>query len=131
MDISPWPDTHTQAVTSGQLSADEMQTLAQQENVAAAPDEPLFENPFTIEDIMVFDDATMQLIFSTGGFGITLDDLAMSIEGASRAVIKRIRRNLPPPQRRYFRHGLRHAYPRERLQATRKRMLDLLFSELI
>src|SRR5258708_40022874 len=130
MDISPWPYTHTQAVTTGQLSADEMQTLAQQENVAAAPDEPLFENPFTIEDIMVFDDATMQLIFSTGGFGITLDDLAMSIQGASRALIKRIRRNLPPPQRSYFMQALRHDYPREQVQPARRRVLDERFWHL-
>jgi ubiquinone/menaquinone biosynthesis C-methylase UbiE len=130
MDISPWPDTHTQAVTSGQLSADEMQTLAQEEDVAAAPDEPLFENPFTIEDIMVFDDATMQRIFSTGSFGITLDNLAVSVQGASRALIKRIRRSLPPPQRSHFMQGLRHPRSGEQVQATRKRVLDELFWEL-
>ena len=130
MDISPWPKTHTQAATSGQLSADEMQTLAQEEDVAAAPDEPLFENPFTIEDIMVFDDASMQRIFSTGGFGITLDDLALSVQGASRALIKRIRRNLPPSQRSQFMQGLRHPCPGEQVQTARKRVLDELFWEL-
>src|SRR5258708_29442412 len=109
MDISPWPDTHTQAVTSGQLSADEMQTLAQEEDVAAAPDEPLFENPFPIVDIMAFDDATMQLLFSTGGFGITLDDLAITIQVAFSALIKRIMRNLPPPQRTHFIQDMRNS----------------------
>ncbi|HYL43547.1 MAG TPA: methyltransferase domain-containing protein [Ktedonobacteraceae bacterium] len=130
MDISPWPKTHTQAATSGQLSADEMQTLAQEEDVAAAPDEPLFENPFTIEDIMVFDDASMQRIFSTGGFGITLDDLALSVQGAPSALIKHIRRNLPPPQRSQFMQRLRYPCPGEQVQAARKRVLDELFWEL-
>lgn len=95
-----------------------------------APPEPLFENPFVIEDILVFDDATMQRLFSTGSFGLTLVDLAMSMQAAPGELIRRLRRNLPQYQRACFTQQLRQPRSQEQVTAARTRVLDELFWEL-
>lgn len=94
------------------------------------PPEPLFENPFVIEDLLIFDDATMQRLFSTGSFGLTLADLAVSMKAASRALIGRVMRSLPAGQRAYFKQQLRQPHSQEQVTAVRKRVLDELFWEL-
>ena len=98
---------------------------------AIIPTPPLFENPFTIEDILVFDDVTLQRMLKRGGFGLKVDDLAVSLHGASKKLVKRISRNLPEGQRDQFRQGLRHAVRYGTVCAARKRVLDGLFWELI
>ncbi len=130
MDISPWQDTHTETATQEQLSAGAVHTQEQEGTAPAVSAEPLFKNPFAIEDIMVFDDTTMQHMFSTGSFGLTLDDLAVSLQGTSRALIKRVRRNLSPSQRSHFIQRLRRPGSGEQVRAARKRVLDELFWEL-
>src|SRR5947209_8775070 len=67
----------------------------------------LFENPFSIEDLAVFDDATMQRLLSEGGFGIALDDMAGSLHGASRSLIRRVRKHVPRSSRSSFVRELR------------------------
>src|SRR5437879_13441413 len=52
----------------------------------SADNEPLFENPFSIEDLQVFDDATMQRMLGSSGFGLTLEDVACSRPGASKPI---------------------------------------------
>jgi ubiquinone/menaquinone biosynthesis C-methylase UbiE len=95
-----------------------------------APPEPLYEKPFVIEDLLVFDDATMRRLLSAGSFGLTLADLAISMREASRALIKRVMRSLPPQQRAYFKQQLRQPLTQEQVTAACKRVLDELFWEL-
>ena len=92
---------------------------------------PLFANPFSIEDLLIFDDVTMQRMFSMGGFGLRVEDLAVSLHGASRQLVKHVRRNLSKEQRDQFGRALRHAVSYDKVYAARKRVLDGLFWELI
>ncbi len=90
----------------------------------------LFENPFSIEDLAVFDDATMQRLLSEGGFGITLDDVAWSLHGASRSLIKQLQRHVPRSLRSSFVRELRTHLPKNEVKAAQRRVLDGLFWEL-
>src|SRR3954470_12974041 len=55
----------------------------------------LFENPFKIEDLMVFDDPTLQRILSSEGFHLTIEDVAQSLHGAPQLLLERIEYHLP------------------------------------
>ncbi|GAC1350404.1 MAG: hypothetical protein NVSMB27_32610 [Ktedonobacteraceae bacterium] len=90
----------------------------------------LFENPFAIEDLMVFDDATMRRLFGRGSFCLRLEDLAWSLQGASNTLRKRVRSSLPAQQRVFFAQSLRQPMSGDRVNAARKRVLDALFWEL-
>ena len=92
--------------------------------------QPLFENPFSIEDMLVFDDVTMQRMFSMGGFGLTLEDLAASLCGASEQLISRVSRNLPREQQKTLSELLYQSVTSETVQSARRRVLDALFWEL-
>ena len=90
----------------------------------------LFANPFSIEDLEVFDDATMQRLLSEGGFGITRDDIATSLHGASRPLVKRIQTNVPRPLRPSFVRVLHRHLSKCEVKAAQRRVLDGLFWEL-
>jgi ubiquinone/menaquinone biosynthesis C-methylase UbiE len=91
---------------------------------------PLFENPFSIEDLAVFDDATMQRLLSEGGFGITLDDIAASLHGASPSLLKRIQKNVSRTLRSSFVQALRRPLSKCEVKAGQRRVLNGLFWEL-
>ncbi len=95
-----------------------------------ATPEPLFENHFSIDDILVFDDATLRCLFSSGSFGLTLADLAVSMQAASGVLVRRVRRSLAAQQRAYFMQQLREPHTPGQVAAARKRVLDELFWEL-
>ncbi|GAC1378911.1 MAG: hypothetical protein NVSMB33_03660 [Ktedonobacteraceae bacterium] len=90
----------------------------------------LFENPFAIEDLLVFDAAVLQHILA-GGFGLTLTDIAWSIHGASEALIKRLECNLSPRQRPSFLQTLAHPLTQQQVHTARRHVLNALFWELI
>jgi ubiquinone/menaquinone biosynthesis C-methylase UbiE len=92
--------------------------------------ETLFENPFSIEDLMVFDDTAMRRIFGYDGFGLRLEDLALSLQGASKALLNRVRYCLPARQRQAFKQEWRRPVSSSEVKAARKRVLDALFWEL-
>ncbi len=92
--------------------------------------ELLFENPFSIEDIQVFDDDTMQRMFCKGGFGLTVEDLAWSLQGMTKSIVRRVWHNVPKEQRTTFGQALRQPITNEKIQAARRRVLDSLFWEL-
>src|SRR6266566_3817337 len=89
-----------------------------------------FENPFHIEDLEVFDDDTLRIILSNCGFGLTVEQLAQSLHGASEELIQRIRRNLLPSQRSGFMDEMRRSIPEAQVEAARRCVLDGLFWEL-
>jgi ubiquinone/menaquinone biosynthesis C-methylase UbiE len=97
---------------------------------SSAHDMPLFENPFFIEDLQVFDDPTMQRLLRCDGFGLTLEDLAWSLHGVSTSLVKRIRRNVPAQQRASFAQELRRPIAVDQVKAARQRVLHGLFWEL-
>src|SRR5438105_2818338 len=75
----------------------------------SAGNKPLFENPFSIEDLQVFDDATMQRMLSSSGFGLTLEDVAWSLHGASKPLVRRVSHNVSTQQRAHFQQELKRA----------------------
>ena len=113
-----WPDRNTYAAA--------MASNPQFEN----PFE-IFANPFQIEDLMVFDDLTLQRILSSEGFNLTIEDLAQSLHGAPQSLVERIEYNLPMEQQPSFEGALLHSTSEDERRAARKRVLDNLFWELI
>jgi len=92
--------------------------------------EPLFENPFSIEDIQIFDDVTMQRMYGMGSFGLTVEELAWCLHGVSKQLVQQVRRNVPREQRIAFGTALRQPISLEQVQVARRCMLDRLFWEL-
>ncbi len=90
----------------------------------------LFENPFSIEDLAVFDNATLRRLLSEGGFGITLNDVAYSLHGASRSLVKRVQKYVPRSLRSSFVRELRKHLSKDEVKVAQRRVLDALFWEL-
>src|ERR1700730_10428107 len=89
-----------------------------------------FENPFQMEDLMVFDDAALHSLFCHEGFSLSVEDLAHSLHGMSEQVIECIARNVSTNNRAAFLDELQRAIPPERVGRARRVVLDRLFWEL-
>jgi SAM-dependent methyltransferase len=97
--------------------------------MAPAQNETLFRNPFLIEDLAVFDDATLRKMLDTGSFGLTLENLALSLHYVSLSLVERIG-NLLSSQRSYFMQELNRPAHKPEIEAARRIILDKLFWEL-
>src|ERR1700680_524820 len=93
-------------------------------------DEPLFANPFQLEDLLIFDDATLERMLSQESFGLRLRDLAWSLHDAPRTLLRRVRQNVPKQYRSSFLRELHGALTREEIETARQKVLDSLFWEL-
>jgi SAM-dependent methyltransferase len=97
---------------------------------AATEKNPAFENPFRIEDVVVFDDETLRRMLDKESFGLTIEHFAYSVQGTSEELVWRIQQNLPAGQHSLFMQAyLRPISMNERTQA-RRQVLDALFWEL-
>ena len=130
MDITPGQDFDAQDAGTGHEPSWTNTSLAQEGSLAPAQSAALFENPFAIEDLMVFDDASLQRIFSCGSFGLTLEELAWSMHKAPEPLMKRIEHNLPAQQRTFFMHELQRSISQDHVKTARRRVLNALFWEL-
>ena len=97
--------------------------------MTSAQNETLFRNPFLIEDLSVFDDATLRKMLDTGSFGLTLENLALGLHHAPPPLVERIARLLSS-RRSYFIQELYRPAPESEIEATRQLILDKLFWEL-
>ncbi len=97
---------------------------------APVQSETLFENPFHIEDLLVFDDNTLRTMLAQESFGLTVETLARSIQGAGEPLLQRIQRNLPPRLHSLFIQEMRHSYAKSEVEHARRQVLDSLFWEL-
>lgn len=88
------------------------------------------ENPFSIEDLMVFDDDTLHRMLQEGRFGLTPDRLARCLHKAPSCVVERIEQHIPPLQRACFLHELRCPLSQDVADAACREILDALFWEL-
>ena len=79
---------------------------------------------------MVFDDATLQRILSKGCFGLTVECLALSLQGASASLIKCIQHSLSSQQRSFFINELQRSPSDDEVETARRQVLDGLFWEL-
>ncbi len=97
---------------------------------APVESETLFENPFQIEDLQVFDDNTLHTMLAQESFGLTVAALARSLQGTNRSLLQRIQRNLSPHQRSFFSKEIHHTYANNEVESARRQILDGLFWEL-
>src|SRR5262249_11115541 len=88
----------------------------------------LFENPFHIEDLAVFDDDALRNLFAHTG--LELRDVAFSLCGASSTLVMRVKRAIPRSQQRLFRQEFSQHVSPKAVKNAQKRVLDLLFWEL-
>ncbi len=93
-------------------------------------DEPLFDNPFHLDDLLIFDEPTLRDLLANRGPGLSIDDLADSLHSAPAPLVKRIRCALPRCQRARFGARLRRSLPPQDIAAARRRVLDHFFWEL-
>jgi ubiquinone/menaquinone biosynthesis C-methylase UbiE len=91
----------------------------------------LFENPFEIEDIQVFDDDTLHTMIEQESHNLTIERLAHSLHGVSVALIERIVQVLTPQQLTHFFHELSSPLSDTEIEQERQALLDGLFWELI
>ncbi|HEY7126352.1 MAG TPA: class I SAM-dependent methyltransferase [Ktedonobacterales bacterium] len=91
---------------------------------------PQFANPFQIEDLLVFDEATLRNMLVTGAYGLKRQDLAQSLHSAPQAVAQRFLRALPRQERGRFLVELHLPIAPEDEQNARQHLLDTLFWEL-
>jgi ubiquinone/menaquinone biosynthesis C-methylase UbiE len=117
-----------------QTRLDEQQAQTKAEEAAQAQkkvqSEPLFQNDFEIEDLMVFDDATLREMLDNGNFGMTIENVARSVHGIEGPLVNRIQRNLSYSRRSYFLKELHQPLPVREVEAARREILDNLFWEL-
>ncbi len=91
----------------------------------------LFENPFSIEDLQVFDTETLYKMLAHHCFGLTSQGLACSVHGASDSLIKNVEQAIPYEQRSLFIEELHRALPTVEVEHCRRQLLDSLFWELV
>ncbi len=104
--------------------------LAPQIPPAVEPGQPLFDNPFKLEDMLVFDDETLREMVDNQAFGLKLDELALSLHGAEKPVVDKVTGTLIGRQRQKFLKELNQPAPVSKVEAARQRILDGLFWEL-
>ncbi len=92
--------------------------------------EPMFENPFHIKDLLVFDCPSLQRILGQGGFGVTVEHLAHSLHGLPCQVVKSIEKCVPYQQRALFCTELQRPLSEQQIAQVQKHVLDNLFWEL-
>ena len=91
---------------------------------------PLFENPFHIEDLLVFDDNALRRLLLDNAFGVTFEELATSLHGVSLRLVRHIQKQLSHEQRKTLQHALRSLLDEQTVQTARRHVLDSLFWEL-
>ena len=103
--------------------------LAQNKN-KLEQSEPMFDNPFSIEDLAVFDSSTLLKMLQNSMYGLTVLDLAIGLQGAPIQLVTKVVQSLPYLQRAIFiRHNQTPSTLTE-VQAARQRILNKLFWEL-
>lgn len=89
-----------------------------------------FEAPFTLDDLHVFDGASLSHMIASGAHDLTVETLALALHGAHPAIIAHVQRALPTKQRPLFATLLGRLQPEDTVAASRQRLLDNLFWEL-
>jgi len=91
----------------------------------------IFNNPFNMEDLAIFDVATLHRLLHDESLQLSIEDLASSLCNSSAVLIEHIERALSPQECSQFRMPIRRHLTEEELQTIRQQVLDKLFWELI
>ncbi|MDB5078870.1 MAG: hypothetical protein JWP00_794 [Chloroflexi bacterium] len=122
------------SVKATRLKPEAFKELAQTTRTKGTPapesDTPLFQNPFRLSDLEVFDDKTLKELFRKDSFGVSLKELALSLHGTDQALSRKIGRQMSYARRLRFRRELNRPASLPKIQAARQKLLDGLFWEL-
>jgi SAM-dependent methyltransferase len=91
----------------------------------------IFNNPFNMEDLAIFDDSTLHRILHDESLKLSIEVLASGLCNSSAALRERIEHALSPQERSQFRMLIHRLLTEEELQTIRQQVLDKLFWELI
>ncbi|HEX2910358.1 MAG TPA: methyltransferase domain-containing protein [Chloroflexia bacterium] len=91
---------------------------------------PLFDNPFTIEDLRVFDGETVKEIVRNNAYGFDLSELALSLKEAPAELNDYIERQLNKRQRLTLKLAGKRPATKAEVEQARRKVLDGLFWEL-
>src|SRR5436305_7722615 len=61
---------------------------------ASAAEGPLFDNPFNLADLEVFDEKTLKELFRKDSFGISLKELAQALHGTDQVLRRKVGRQM-------------------------------------
>jgi ubiquinone/menaquinone biosynthesis C-methylase UbiE len=111
-----------------QAAIDELVEAVTSEQTPAG--EPVFDNPFRLDDLLIFDGPTLRDLLTNDGPGLGGDDLADGQRDAPAPLIKRVRHALPRHQRARFLARRRRPMPPQEAEAARRHLLDRFFWEL-
>lgn len=89
-----------------------------------------FENPFSIEDILVFDDPTLHRLLNSEEIELDILNLAFGLHKAPEAVVTRINYHLPSEQQSNFQEMLHLPIADDQIYSARERVLNALFWNL-
>lgn len=92
--------------------------------------ETMFENPFQLEDLLIFDEANFCRIAGGCAQKMALGDLAWGMHAASPQLLARLLRCLSPEQRAGFVREWLRPVPQSIIDRARHHLLDMLFWEL-
>jgi ubiquinone/menaquinone biosynthesis C-methylase UbiE len=87
-----------------------------------------FDNPFTLDDLLVFDEPTLRDILASGNLGI--EEWGRGVRGASPELVERVQHALPEADRAKLAAALELPAAGEQVVAARRHILDALFWEL-
>lgn len=90
----------------------------------------MFNNPFQIDDLLVFDDDTLRTMLARGSFGLSCEQLANSLHDASSELLERVVYCLPEEKRCSFLQLVQQPLSLQEVSSARKQLLDELFWEL-
>lgn len=99
-------------------------------SIAPAQPMPLFNNPFTLADLAVFDNQALRELFHRDSFGVSLKELALALHGTDPTLSRKIGRQMPYARRLRFRRALNRPAALSKIEAARRKLLDSLFWEL-
>lgn len=92
--------------------------------------ETIFENPFQLEDLLIFDEANFCRIVGGCTRKMALADLAWGMHAASPQLLARLLTCLSPGQRAEFWREWLRLVPHSMSERARRLLLDMLFWEL-
>jgi ubiquinone/menaquinone biosynthesis C-methylase UbiE len=91
----------------------------------------IFDNPFSMEDLAIFDAPTLHRFLHDDSLHLSIEDLACGLSTSPAALREHIEHALSPPERSQFRMLLRRLLTEEERHTIRQQVLDKLFWELI
>lgn len=92
--------------------------------------QPLFENPFTLRDVLIFDAGTLRDLYAHDQLGVAVAALEAATRGGPPALRRRLLRVMSSADRTAFARARERALRPGQAEAARRRLLDALFWEL-